>query len=234
MKNKNIILGLGLGLGFGLTNLYNKSKSKSKSRNINMFLKSINYDDNIVWAKTGHMIVDKKANDGKILEGRLLAGGHPQLYGLDADYLNIDDNNNYVYALMTLVSKIQGNEISLGQMKWLYERAIMSAVPREYIDQFMSFNHQNAKLEDHKIQAGGNSISRVLLYDVMQMIRYGDMYENIKNRNYILIFRDLPRILGINENTFYKIQSIVTREINLLNDKKKIFWEETPYKPPQK
>ena len=44
-------------------------------------------------------------------------------------FAHLHDNNNYVYALMTLVSKIQGNEISLGQMKWLYERAIMSAVP---------------------------------------------------------------------------------------------------------
>ena len=54
------------------------------------------------------------------------------------------------------------------------------------------------------------------------------------HRNYILIFEAAARILGIDRNTFDKIHLIVTREIHLLNDKKDIFWGETPYKPPKK
>ena len=60
----------------------------------------------VQWASTGHMTTD----------GRLEAGCHPQLYGLDADYLDIDANSNYVYALMTMVSHLQNGEISSGQM----------------------------------------------------------------------------------------------------------------------
>ncbi len=60
-----------------------------------------------MWAATGHMTTD----------GRLVPGIHPQLYGLDVEYLDIKANNSYVYALMTLVSHLQRGEISEGQMK---------------------------------------------------------------------------------------------------------------------
>jgi hypothetical protein len=116
----------------------------------------------IEWAATGHMTKD----------GRLEMGIHAQEYGLDAEYLDIEANNSYVYALMTLVAHLQRGKISKGQMKWLYERAVMSAVPRNYIEEFMDFNHSKANLKDHMISSGGDSIARVLLYDVTQMITY--------------------------------------------------------------
>ena len=50
----------------------------------------------IEWAATGHMTKD----------GRLVPGIHPQLYGLDVEYLDIKANNSYVYALMALVSHL--------------------------------------------------------------------------------------------------------------------------------
>ena len=44
--------------------------------------------------------------------------------------------------------------ITTGQMRWLYERAIMSAVPRNMIEEFMAFEHGKAKLEDHVMGSG--------------------------------------------------------------------------------
>ena len=179
----------------------------------------------IEWAATGHMTKD----------GRLEMGIHTQEYGLDAEYLDIEANNSYVYALMTLVSHLQDGKISKGQMKWLYERAIMSAVPRTYIEEFMAFNHNKADLKDHMISSGGDSIARVLLYDVTQMIMYGDRYD--KNRRsrkaYRTLLANASKELGISRRVSRNIQTIVKKELRLLNQKTKVFWGETPYQPPQ-
>ena len=179
----------------------------------------------IEWAATGHMTKD----------GRLEMGIHAQEYGLDAEYLDIEANNSYVYALMTLVSHLQRGKISKGQMKWLYERAVMSAVPRNYIEEFMAFNHSKANLKDHMISSGGDSIARVLLYDVTQMIIYGDRYDkNQRSRNaYQKIFANASRALEISGYVWAQIQRIVDEERNLLDRKTAIFWGETPYQPPQ-
>ena len=179
----------------------------------------------IEWAATGHMTKD----------GRLEMGIHTQEYGLDAEYLDIEANNSYVYALMTLVSHLQDGKISKGQMKWLYERAIMSAVPRTYIEEFMAFNHNKADLKDHMISSGGDSIARVLLYDVTQMIMYGDRYD--KNRHshntYQKMCANASRTLEVSGYVWKQIQRIVDEELDLLDRKTAIFWGETPYQPPQ-
>lgn len=179
----------------------------------------------IEWAATGHMTTD----------GRLVPGIHPQFYGLDVEYLDIKANNNYVYALMTLVSHLQRGKISKGQMKWLYERAIGSAVPRNYIEEFMAFNHSKANLKDHMISSGGDSIARVLLYDVTQMIMCGDRYDkNRRSRNtYQKMFANASRTLGVSGYVWAQIQRIVDEELDLLDRKTAIFWGETPYQPPQ-
>lgn len=179
----------------------------------------------VEWASTGHMTVD----------GRLEAGGHPQLYALDVDFLDINANSNYVYALMAMVSHLQNGEISSGQMQWLYERAIMSAVPRDIIDQYMNFDHSTAKLEDHMIGSGGDSIARVLLYDVTQLITYGDLYDDNPRpaSTYHGLFNQASQQLGVPGDVFAEIQDIVNQEVNLLDKKKVVFWGETPYVPPK-
>lgn len=181
--------------------------------------------DPIKWAATGHMTTD----------GRLVPGIHPQLYGLDVDHLDIKANNSYVYALMTLVSHLQRGEISEGQMKWLYERAIGSAVPRNYIEEFMAFNHSKANLKDHMVSSGGNSIARVLLYDVTQMIMYGDRYDKKRRsrKAYRTLFTNASRTLEVSRGVSRNIQAIVNKELRLLNQKTKVFWGETPYQPPR-
>lgn len=177
------------------------------------------------WAATGHMTKD----------GRLEMGIHAQEYGLDAEYLDIEANNSYVYALMTLVSHLQRGTISKGQMKWLYERAVMSAVPRNYIEEFMTFNHSKANLKDHMISSGGDSIARVLLYDVTQMIMYGDRYDKYRRsrKAYRTLFANASKELGISRRVSRNIQTIVKKELRLLNQKTKVFWGETPYQPPR-
>ena len=179
----------------------------------------------IEWAATGHMTKD----------GRLEMGIHAQEYGLDAEYLDIEANNSYVYALMTLVSHLQRGTISTGQMKWLYERAVMSAVPRNYIEEFMTFNHSKANLKDHMISSGGDSIARVLLYDVTQMIMYGDRYDKYRRsrKAYRTLFANASKELGISRRVSRNIQTIVKKELRLLNQKTKVFWGETPYQPPR-
>jgi hypothetical protein len=176
------------------------------------------------WASTGHMTVD----------GRLVAGGHNQLYGLEVDHLNIDANTNYVYALMTLVSNLQNGEIPPGQMRWLHERAIMSAVPRNIIEEYMAFQHRTAKLEDHMIGSGGDSIARVLLYDVTQMITHGDLYDNSPRQlsEYDGLFSQASQQLVVSTDVSAQIQNVVDQEVDLLDRKKVIFWEDTPYTPP--
>ena len=179
---------------------------------------------NLEWAPTGHMTTD----------GQLEAGCHPQLYGLDVDYLDINANNSYVYALMALVSHLQRGEISKGQMKWLYERAIMSAVPRNYIEEFMAFDHRKAELGQYMISSGGDSIARVLFYDVTQMIAYGDRYDRRRRSGtaYRKIYSDAAKILEISPNISRSITSIVKYEVRLLDRKTRVFWGETPYIPP--
>ena len=179
----------------------------------------------IEWAPTGHMTVN----------GELEAGCHPQLYGLDVAYLDIEANNSYVYALMTLVSELQSGEISRGQMKWLYERAIMSAVPRNYIEEFKAFNHREANIEDHMISSGGDSIARVLLYDTAQMIRYGDRYDKKRRsrKEYRTLFANAASQLEVSRRVSQNIQAMVNKELRLLNQKTKIFWGQTPYEPPK-
>jgi hypothetical protein len=179
----------------------------------------------IEWAATGHMTKD----------GRLEMGIHAQEYGLDAEYLDIEANNSYVYALMTLVSHLQRGTISTGQMKWLYERAVMSAVPRNYIEEFMTFNHSKANLKDHMISSGGDSIARVLLYDVTQMIMYGDRYDKYRRsrKAYRTLLANASKELGISRRVSRNIQTIVKKELRLLNQKTKVFWGETPYQPPR-
>ena len=172
----------------------------------------------------GHMTVD----------GRLVAGGHNQLYGLNIDYLDIDANSNYVYALMTLVSHLQDGEIPPGQMRWLYERAVMSAVPRDIINEYMTFEHRTANLEEHVIGSGGDSIARVLLYDVTQMITHGDLYDNSPRPSiYPDFFGEASQQLGVIGDVPASIQKVVDDEVALLDRKKVIFWEETPYVPPE-
>jgi hypothetical protein len=176
------------------------------------------------WADTGHMTID----------GRLVTGGHDQLYALEVDYLDIDANSNYVYALMTLVSHLQNGEISTGQMRWLYERAIMSAVPIDIIAEYMSFEHRTANLEDHVVGSGGDSIARVLLYDVTQMIINGHLYdENPKSRStYDALVDQAAQQLGVPGEVSAQIRDIVDEELALLGNKKEIFWAEMPYAPP--
>ena len=176
------------------------------------------------WASTGHMTVD----------GRLVAGGHNQLYGLKVDYLDIDANSNYVYALMTLVSHLQDGDISHGQMRWLYERAIMSAVPRNIISEYMAFEHNKANLEDHVVSSGGDSIARVLLYDVTQMITHGDLYDDSPRKlsEYHGLFGQASQQLGVPGDVSAQIQNVVDEEVDLLDKKKVIFWADTPYVSP--
>ncbi|MFM1551088.1 MAG: hypothetical protein ACKJSG_16905, partial [Lentisphaeria bacterium] len=176
------------------------------------------------WADTGHMTLD----------GRLITGGHNQLYALEVDYLDIDANSNYVYALMTLVSHLQNGEISTGQMRWLYERAIMSAVPIDIIAEYMAFEHRKANLEDHVVGSGGDSIARVLLYDVTQMIINGHLYDESpkSHRAYDALVDQAAQQLGISGEVSAQIRDIVDEELAVLGDKKEIFWAETPYAPP--
>ncbi len=206
-----------------LSNLYFKSLMSAGLAIV--LIGSASATDPIKWAATGHMTTD----------GRLVPGIHPQLYGLDVDHLDIKANNSYVYALMTLVSHLQSGKISEGQMKWLYERAIGSAVPRNYIEEFMAFNHSKANLKDHMVSSGGNSIARVLLYDVTQMIMYGDRYDKKRRsrKAYRTLFTNASRTLEVSRGVSRNIQAIVNKELRLLNQKTKVFWGETPYQPPR-
>ena len=135
---------------------------------------------------------------------------------------------------MALVSHLQRGEISKGQMKWLYERAIMSAVPRNYIEEFMAFDHRKADLGRYMISSGGDSIARVLFYDVTQMIAYGDRYDRRRRSGtaYRKIYSDAAKILEISPNISRSITSIVKYEVRLLDRKTRVFWGETPYIPP--
>ena len=178
----------------------------------------------VEWATTGHMTI----------EGKLEAGIHPQEYGLNVEYLDINANNSYVYALLTLVSHVQRGSISQGQKKWLYERAIASAVPRNYIEEFMAFDHRKADLEQYMISSGGDSIARVLLYDTAQMIAYGDRYDRRRRSSnaYRKVHSDAARILGVSPGVSRSIVTIVKQEVKLLDSKTRVFWGETPYTPP--
>ena len=99
----------------------------------------------------------------------------------------------------------------------------------------MAFNHNKADLKDHMISSGGDSIARVLLYDVTQMIMYGDRYD--KNRHshntYQKMFANASRTLEVSGYVWKQIQRIVDEELDLLDRKTAIFWGETPYQPPQ-
>jgi hypothetical protein len=178
----------------------------------------------VKWANTGHMTVD----------GLLESGVHIQAYGLDVEFLHIDANSSYVYALLALVSNLQKGEISPGQKRWFYERAIMSAVPRNIIEEYMKFEHRSAKLADYMAGSGGDSIARVLLYDVIQMITYGDQYNGKprQRREYRQLFGQAARQLGMPGYVFAQIQRIVDEEVSLLGRKKAVFWGDTPYTPP--
>lgn len=179
----------------------------------------------VEWADTGHMTID----------GKLEAGIHPQEYGLNVPYLDINANNSYVYALLTLVSHLQRGNIPEGQMKWLYERAIASAVPRNYIEEFMAFDHRKANLEQYMISSGGDSIARVLLYDTAQMIAYGDRYDrrHRSSNAYRKIYSTAAKILEISPGLARSIVTIVKQEVRLLEKKTRVFWGETPYTPPK-
>ena len=179
----------------------------------------------VEWADTGHMTID----------GKLEAGIHPQEYGLNVPYLDINANNSYVYALLTLVSHLQRGNIPEGQMKWLYERAIASAVPRNYIEEFMAFDHRKANLEQYMISSGGDSIARVLLYDTAQMIAYGDRYDrrHRSSNAYRKIYSNAAKILEISPGLARSIITIVKQEVRLLEKKTRVFWGETPYTPPK-
>jgi hypothetical protein len=179
----------------------------------------------VEWADTGHMTID----------GKLEAGIHPQEYGLNVPYLDINANNSYVYALLTLVSHLQRGNIPEGQMKWLYERAIASAVPRNYIEEFMAFDHRKANLEQYMISSGGDSIARVLLYDTAQMIAYGDRYDrrHRSSNAYRKIYSTAAKILEISPGLARSIITIVKQEVRLLEKKTRVFWGETPYTPPK-
>ena len=179
----------------------------------------------VEWANTGHMTID----------GKLEAGIHPQEYGLNVEYLDINANNSYVYALLTLVSHVQRGKISEGQMKWLYERAIASAVPRNYIEEFMAFDHRKANLGQYMISSGGDSIARVLLYDTAQMIAYGDRYDrrHRSSNAYRKIYSNAAKILEISPGLARSIVTIVKQEVRLLEKKTRVFWGETPYTPPK-
>ena len=179
----------------------------------------------VEWADTGHMTID----------GKLEAGIHPQEYGLNVPYLDINANNSYVYALLTLVSHLQRGNIPEGQMKWLYERAIASAVPRNYIEEFMAFDHRKANLEQYMVSSGGDSIARVLLYDTAQMIAYGDRYDrrHRSSNAYRKIYSTAAKILEISPGLARSIITIVKQEVRLLEKKTRVFWGETPYTPPK-
>ena len=136
-------------------------------------------------------------------------------------------------ALMTLVSHLQDGEIPPGQMRWLYERAVMSAVPRNFINEYMTFEHSTANLEEHVIGSGGDSIARVLLYDVTQMITHGDLYDNSpRPSTYDGLFGQASQQLGVIGDVPASIQKVVDEEVALLDRKKVIFWADTPYVPP--
>jgi len=179
----------------------------------------------VEWADTGHMTID----------GKLETGIHAQEYGLNVPYLDINANNSYVYALLTLVSHLQRGNIPEGQMKWLYERAIASAVPRNYIEEFMAFDHRKANLERYMISSGGDSIARVLLYDTVQMIAYGDRYDrrHRSSNAYRKIYSTAAKILEISPGLARSIITIVKQEVRLLEKKTRVFWGETPYTPPK-
>ena len=179
----------------------------------------------VEWADTGHMTID----------GKLETGIHAQEYGLNVPYLDINANNSYVYALLTLVSHLQRGNIPEGQMKWLYERAIASAVPRNYIEEFMAFDHRKANLERYMISSGGDSIARVLLYDTVQMIAYGDRYDRRRrsSNTYRKIYSTAAKILEISPGLARSIVTIVRQEVRLLEKKTRVFWGETPYTPPK-
>ena len=181
--------------------------------------------EKVEWANTGHMTID----------GKLEAGIHPQEYGLNVEYLDINANNSYVYALLTLVSHVQRGKVSEGQMKWLYERAIASAVPRNYIEEFMAFDHRKASLEQYMVSSGGDSIARVLLYDTAQMIAYGDRYDrrHRSSNAYREIYSKAAQILEISPGLARSIVTIVKQEVRLLEKKTRVFWGETPYTPPK-
>ena len=176
------------------------------------------------WHPTGHMTLD----------GKLVSGGHPQLYALDVDWLDIDANSNYVYSLLTMVSLVQDGKILAGQRKWVYERSIMSAVPLDIIEKYINFDHQNARLEDYLTGSGGDSIARVLLYDVIQMIIFGDLYDKkvIEVNEYNNIFQKAATRLKISDSLLKQIRNIVDNELSLYKNKKNIFWKDTPYIPP--
>ena len=174
-------------------------------------------------APTGHMTLD----------GKLLAGGHPQLYGLESEYLDINANNSYVYSLLTMVSYLQDGKISQGQNRWIYERAIMSAVPRDIIDKYMAFDHAKANITNY-LTGSGDSIARVLAYDIIQMITFGDIYDN-KIRllvNYEQIFQNAAEELNVPSKVLTEIKRLVNHEKSLYEMKKQVF-EETPYVPPK-
>ena len=99
----------------------------------------------------------------------------------------------------------------------------------------MAFNHSKANLEDHMISSGGDSIARVLLYDVTQMIMYGDRYDKYRRsrKAYRTLLANASKELGISRRVSRNIQTIVKKELRLLNQKTKVFWGETPYQPPR-
>ena len=83
------------------------------------------------------------------------------------------------------------------------------------------------------VGSGGDSIARVLLYDVTQMITHGDLYDNSpRPSTYDGFFGQASQQLGVIGDVPASIQKVVDEEVALLDRKKVIFWAETPYVPP--
>ena len=67
------------------------------------------------------------------------------------------------------------------------------------------------------------------------MIVYGDRYDKKRcsRKDYHKMFANASRTLGVSGYVWAQIQRIVDEERDLLERKTTVFWDQTPYQPPQ-
>ena len=157
-------------------------------------------------------------------EGRLHAAAHRQLYALPENAeLELDANDNYVFALLTVAG---ADGLSKAELRWLEERAIMSGVPSVNIEQYRKFDFSKADVEEHLERCGGESVKRAMMYDAITMCSQ-DGYSEAERKRALQVAEKLR----IDEDVFNNIEDIAATEREMWKKKRAILWANA-YTPP--
>lgn len=159
-------------------------------------------------------------------DGKLYAAFHRQFYGLDSD-LKPDDNDAYVKCLMIVAGG--DGVISDKEMQWLIDRSIMTGLPDETIESYSKYKDSGEWKTDSLVatltKAGGDSVKRVLLNDMVEMASQDGLGPAEKTRAETAATK--MDVTKLEQTTVY---FNVDMTLDIFKFKKEFFWE-IPYTP---